>query len=233
MMARVAVFEGVGKAFKIKSVPLPKSLEHNEVLVKNDRATICGSDLHTWKGTRPAETPVVLGHEGMGRIIAKGSGRQHLSLGNRITWSIFDRCHTCRPCTDYNVPQKCDKLFKYGHTSFDKGNGLDGCYGSHTLLRKGTHIVEIPSNIPDKVAAPLNCAFATIHAALDSTKLPKRIDTALVQGAGLLGIYTCLVLTHLHHVKQVYCVDINPERLVIAEKFGAIPLSAQMDKKNS
>jgi len=230
-MARVALFEGVGKVFNIVNVPLPVNLRHNEVLVKNHFATICGSDIHTWKGTRPAETPIVLGHEGMGRIIAKGSGRQHLSLGDKVTWAIFDQCHECRPCTDYKVPQKCDRLFKYGHTSFDKGNGLDGCYASHTLIRKGTHISIIPSNIPDKVAAPLNCAFATIHAALSPAKIPKKIDTALVQGIGLLGLYSCLVLAHLHNVKQIFCVDTNPERLKLAEKFGAIPLTGQKDDR--
>jgi len=218
--------EGVGKLFSIKHVPLPTSLRPNEVLVKNDMATICGSDLHTWKGTRPAETPMVLGHEGMGRIMAKGDGRQHLSVGDRVTWSIFDRCYTCRPCTDFKVPQKCDQLFKYGHTSLAKGNGLDGCYGSHTLLRNGTHIVQIPNIIPDKLAAPINCAFATIHAALDPEKLPKNIETALVQGAGLLGIYACLVLSHIFNVKKIFCVDVNPERLRLVQQFGGEPLSA-------
>jgi len=193
-------------------------------LVKNSVATICGSDLHTWRGTRSAETPMVLGHEGIGRIIAKGSGRQKLSLGDRVTWSIFDRCHVCRPCTDYNIPQKCDKLFKYGHTPLHKGIGLDGCYGSHTFLRAGTHITVIPENIPDSLAAPLNCAFATIHAALDPLKLPKNIESALVQGAGLLGLYACLVLIHIFKVNHVFCMDINKDRLNLVEKFGATPV---------
>jgi len=229
-MARIALFEGVGKGFSIKHVPLPTSLKNNEVLVKNKFVTICGSDLQTWKGKRSTETPIVLGHEGLGSIIAKGHGRHDLFLGDRVTWSIFDRCHHCKPCTDYNIPQKCDKLFKYGHTPLAKGTGLDGCYSTHILLRTGTHIAVVPNNIPDKVAAPINCAFATMHAALDPNKLPKKIDSVLVQGAGLLGIYACLLLSHLYKAKHIFCADYNKDRLQLVEKFGAIPLPAHIEE---
>uniref|UniRef100_A0A6B2L8D9 alcohol dehydrogenase n=1 Tax=Arcella intermedia TaxID=1963864 RepID=A0A6B2L8D9_9EUKA len=209
---------------------MPNKLEPNQLLVKNMVATICGSDLHTWRGRRSAHVPLVLGHEGMGKIIGMGEPtlpqRKALKIGDRVTWSIFDRCFHCMPCTAFNIPQKCDNLFKYGHTSLEKGNGLDGCYSSHTLVRGGTHVVSIPDCISNQLAAPLNCAFSTIHAALDLKKFPEdtHFDTALVLGAGLLGLYTCIVLRHLFNVSKVFITDKNPEREQMATKFGAIPV---------
>ena len=46
--------------------------------------------------------------------------------------------------------------------------GWNGCYASHIVIRKGTHIVKVPDNIPDKLAAPINCALGTMVNAVSS-----------------------------------------------------------------
>lgn len=52
-----------------RNVPNPNG---SEVLVKMDSVGICGSDVHFWKygGNAYArvETPMILGHEGAGRV---------------------------------------------------------------------------------------------------------------------------------------------------------------------
>ena len=30
------------------------------------------------------------------------------------------------------------------------------------MLRKGTHVTKLPDNLPSRIAAPLNCALATM-----------------------------------------------------------------------
>ena len=45
-----------------------------------------------------------------------------------------------------------------------------------------------------------------------------------LQGAGLLGIFTCALLKEAGFGK-VYCYDIISERLEMAKKFGAIPIN--------
>ena len=40
--------------------------------------------------------------------------------------------------------------------------GWSGCYASHIVLHQGTFCVQIPGHIPDSIAAPINCAVATV-----------------------------------------------------------------------
>lgn len=64
------------------------------------------------------------------------------------------------------IPQKCIHLEKVGHTPLPFNQGLNGCYASHIILGQGHHIVPIPDELSDRVAAPVNCALATVmHAA--------------------------------------------------------------------
>jgi len=117
-----------------KELPLPSQEEMapGEVLVQLEMASICGSDLHTISGMRHTETPIVLGHEGVGNVVRIGrdnntntnsnnnnnnnnntnTNRDDVQIGDRVTWSIADSCGTCLPCAHYRVPQKCTSLFK-------------------------------------------------------------------------------------------------------------------------
>jgi putative phosphonate catabolism associated alcohol dehydrogenase len=218
--ARVQLFGGPGKPFHLRPVPLPGKLAPGEVLVRISLATICGSDLHTLDGRRSAPTPCVLGHEAVGHVVQ--SARSGVAPGQRVTWTLADSCGHCAPCTTWQLPQKCDQLFKYGHAALTDGSGLNGCYATHILLRPGTHVLPVPEELPDAIAAPANCALATIVNALET--LPDSCHRALIQGGGLLGIYACAWLKHLG-VREVFCTDLSPQRLALVAEFGGIPVA--------
>ena len=227
MTAQRQVFHGAGQPLSLERRDLDFDLAPGEVLVAIDLATVCGSDLHTIDGTRTEVVPSVLGHEAVGRVVRAGAGRA-LTAGDRITWSIADTCGTCRPCTGYGLPQKCEQLFKYGHASIANGTGLNGCYASHIVLRPGTHIVAVPPTLADRVVAPANCALATMVNAV-SQLLPSGSavpESVLVQGGGLLGLYGCALL-RARGVPHVYCTELDHGRFPFIEKFGGTPLDGR------
>ena len=141
--ARIAVFRGPGRRFDLEERPLPRHLGPREVLVRIRLATICGSDLHTLAGRRDEPTPSVLGHEGVGEVVALGPGRSECAPGDRVTWSLADSCGHCAACAEWDLPQKCRRLFKYGHAPLSDGTGLNGTYATHLLLRSGTAVVVV------------------------------------------------------------------------------------------
>jgi putative phosphonate catabolism associated alcohol dehydrogenase len=217
--ARLAIFRAPRAPFEFDERPLPPCGE-GEALVAISLATICGSDLHTADGRRTEPAPCVLGHEAVGRVIAVGAGRDSALVGRRVTWTLADSCGTCVPCREWHLPQKCEHLFKYGHAALDNGTGLNGCYASHILLRRGTTIIPIPDALPDEFVAPANCALATMVSATE--QLPNPCRVAVIQGAGMLGLYACALL-HARGVGRVIVVDTNPERLALVESFGGEP----------
>ena len=222
--AFVQVFDGPGKPLRPERWPLPGKMGLKEVLVEIQLATICGSDLHTISGRRQEPVPSVLGHEGLGRVVSVGEGRESLEPRERVTWSIADSCGVCPPCTQYHLPQKCESLFKYGHATVYDGSGLNGCYASHIVLRGGTHVVPIPDSVPDRVAAPANCALATMVNVV--SRLPDNCRSVVVQGAGLLGLYGCALLRE-RGVEHVFCIEIHERRLGQVRLFGGIPVDGR------
>ena len=218
--ARVQLFQGAHQPFQMGAVSFPDELSPGEVLVEISLATICGSDLHTVDGRRSAPTPCVLGHEAIGHVV--NSAREGIGYGQRVTWTLADSCGHCAPCEIWKLPQKCERLFKYGHAALSEGSGLNGCYASHILLRPGTQVMTVPEVLSDAVVAPANCALATVVNALE--RLPDPCERVLVQGGGLLGIYACAWLK-LHGVQEVYCTDLSPQRLAWVAEFGGVPVA--------
>ncbi|WP_129667343.1 zinc-binding dehydrogenase, partial [Phytoactinopolyspora endophytica] len=204
-------------------VRLP-SLQPGEVLVKIRLATVCGSDLHTVAGRRHSPAPGVLGHEAVGDVIAVGGGGasdvggQPVSAGDRVVWSVVVSCGECDRCLA-GRSAKCRAVRKIGHEPFDGAWRLSGCYATHVHLPRGVHLVRIPEHVPDSVAAPAACATATVVAAIDRAGglTGRRV---LISGAGMLGI-TATALAAAEGASDVVVTDVHPERLSLADEFGA------------
>lgn len=166
---------------------------------------------------------------------------QHIAVGDRVTWTVAASgcgAHPCAFCRDYRLPQKCTHVLKYGHARFDVSEsncvsshggtsaarpwlGLAGTYATHIVLRAGTGIVKLPADpsaLPDAVAAPANCALATMVNAVSS--IPPMARRVWIQGAGLLGIYGAALLRE-SGVHDVIVTDVAPHRVALARKFGA------------
>ncbi|QDT88548.1 zinc-binding dehydrogenase [Gimesia algae] len=200
-------------------------LKPGEVLVEILCCTICGSDLHTFEGTRSTPCPTILGHEMVGRVVdmhpeyqVKDFLERPVELDDRITWSVAVSCKKCEFCKR-GLTQKCTRLFKYGHQRLDEQNYLSGGLASHCHLVKGTTIFKVPGSLPDLIASPANCATATVMAAF---RLAGDIQekTVLILGAGMLGV-TASAVAHAKNAGTIFVTDIDPERVRRSLEFGA------------
>jgi alcohol dehydrogenase len=220
-VAQIALFHGVDTPFEICEVPVPTTA--NTVLVRVNLATICGSDLHTVSGRRSADVPCVLGHEAVGTVAAptrlRSAEGKPLRVGDRIVWSLTTSCGSCYYCVNKNLPQKCETMFKYGHAQCVSDNMLSGGFASLIQLKAGTAIYHVPDAIQDAEAVPINCALATVINGLETIGTYPS-ETAIIHGAGMLGIYAACFLREQGY-DIVAIVDKNANRLQIAKRFGA------------
>ena len=225
MTARAAVWDGAG--FQVARFPLPEP-GPGEALVRVRMATICGSDLHTLRGARPAPVPIVLGHEAVGHVVAAGPGIRTCSgapvvEGMRLTWTIGTSCGECRPCVR-GLSQKCAHRRKYGHERSVPEWRLSGGFADHCHLLAGTGSVEVPPEVPDAVITPANCATATVVNAVRRAA-PGADDVVVVQGCGMLGLTALAYLRHLG-VRAIAASDPHPARRRAALRFGAAVATA-------
>jgi alcohol dehydrogenase len=221
---KAAVFSEVGKPLEIRQFELPHRLEPGAALCKVRMSTICGSDLHTISGRRTEPAPLILGHEIIGEIVALGSEFRKdgfgdkLEVGDRVSWSIMASCGRCFYC-ELDLPQKCEKLRKYGHTCCNEAPHLTGGYAEYIYLFPGTAIYKVPADIPDEIATPANCALSTVINAVETIGLNRK-ETVLIQGAGLLGL-NLIALAVEAGAKKIFVTDTVKSRLGLAGKFGA------------
>ena len=213
---RVVRFDGPGSAMSLVEVPLPRSLGQGEVLVEVRACTLCASDLHTIAGRRPFLSPMVLGHEVVGDVVAVGGGAP-VEVGQRVVWAVVRPCGRCRSCRR-GAPGSCTSRFKYGHESFDVAP-LSGGLGGHCLLGSGTAIEHVPEGVSDAVAATAMCAGATAMATLRAGEV-REGDDVVVFGAGLLGL-SAAAAARRAGARTVAVVDPDPRRAERALAFGA------------
>ncbi|MFF2275966.1 alcohol dehydrogenase catalytic domain-containing protein [Agromyces sp. NPDC058126] len=200
-------------------------LSPGEALVEVELATVCGSDVHTVRGDRPAPAPLVLGHEQVGRVVAVGDGAVRadgdpLELGDRVVWSVAVSCGECDRCRR-GLSQKCRSLAKYGHERVHRGWELSGGFATHVQLRAGTAVVRVSEELPALVAAPASCATATAVAALDAAAahVPLAGAPLLVTGGGMIGLSVAAIASQAG--AEVVVSDPDASRRVLARRFGA------------
>ena len=74
---RVVRFCGARRPFEFEEYPVPEPLGE-QLVIRIERASICGSDLHFWRGEDPAVEAVAndrglaFGHETAGRVALLG-----------------------------------------------------------------------------------------------------------------------------------------------------------------
>ncbi|GFY59374.1 uncharacterized protein TNIN_492431 [Trichonephila inaurata madagascariensis] len=214
------------------NVPSRDLLKDGEILIKILISTICSSDIVSIDGKRELKPPCVLGHEGVGEVVYTKrlqNGLPSVSAGDRVVFTMCDNCGSCIMCKS-EMQECCLSKNRYGSSGLSAGTGLNGCFATHVVLKKGTEVVKVPMNVPDIVASPANCALSTmVHAvnfATSNSKLKQSV--AIIQGANLMGLYGCALLHEAGFVK-VFCHDISRERLRLVPRFGGIPVLVEKD----
>lgn len=85
----------------LKEIPIP-SINENEVLIKVQAASICGTDVHIYNWDQWAQkrikTPQVFGHEFSGIVAETGKHVTNVKIGDYVSAETHFVCGTCVPC---------------------------------------------------------------------------------------------------------------------------------------
>jgi propanol-preferring alcohol dehydrogenase len=103
------------------------------------------------------------------------------------------------------------------------GKDRDGGYAEFIALPE-RGVVSLPAEIPFEQAAVMMCSSSTSFHALRKTRMQPG-ESVAVFGAGGLGM-SAIQLARGMGALTVYAVDINPDKLALAARFGAVPVDA-------
>lgn len=125
---------------------------------------------------------MVLGHEGVGVVLEVGPTVQHLKKGDRVGWGyVTGSCGYCQHCL------QGDDNYCYDRALYGSANTDHGSFASHALLREA-FLHPLPDSLPDEIAAPLQCAGATVFTTLHDVKPNEKVGVLGIGGLGHLAI---------------------------------------------
>jgi 2-desacetyl-2-hydroxyethyl bacteriochlorophyllide A dehydrogenase len=205
----------IGYPLQVQEVPLP-AVGEKDVLVRIKAAGICHSDAHYRAGTSPVgPLPQTLGHEIAGVVEKVGSQAANVKVGDRVCIHYLLTCGDCYYCS-LGSEQFCVQGRMIG-------KHCDGGYAEYIAV-PARNAVPLPDEIPFEHAAVLMCSSATTFHALRKTRL-KPGERVAVFGAGGLGM-SAIQLARAMGALEIYAIDINEDKLKLAEEYGAISINA-------
>lgn len=205
-----------GSPLELRDVPLPQPAP-GEVLVRVRAAGICHSDAHYRAGKSQVHPlPLTLGHEVAGVIEALGDGVANFCPGDRVCLHYLATCGHCEWCARDNE--------QFCATGQMIGKYRDGGYAEFIAI-PARSVFRLPNEIPFTHGAIMMCSSSTSLHALNKARL-KVGESVAVFGVGGLGI-SAIQLAKALGAGDVFAVDIQPGKLDLARRLGAIPINAR------
>jgi threonine dehydrogenase-like Zn-dependent dehydrogenase len=218
---------------QVTDVPDPKLQEPTDAIIRVTSTAICGSDLHLYGVLGPYLKPGdVLGHEAMGIVEEVGSDISNLRPGDRVVIPFNISCGSCWMCSR--------KLFAQCETTQVRAEGKGAALFGYTSLYgsvpggQAEYLrvpqaqfgpVKVPDGPPDEQFLFLSDILPTAWQAVAYADVQPGSSVAVL-GLGPVGQFAVRVAKHLG-AERVIGVDLVPERLALAARYGAETLDLQ------
>ncbi len=209
---RAVVFERYGEPAEVRAVADPEPAAHG-VVVRVEATGLCRSDWHGWQGHDPDITlPHVPGHEFAGVVEAVGARVARWRPGDRVTVPFVCACGTCPSCLAGDQ-QVCERQTQPGFTHW-------GSFAQYVALdHADVNLVAVPEDLSFPTAASLGCRFATAFRAVVGQGRVAAGEWVAVHGCGGVGLSAVMIAAASG--ARVVAVDVSPNALDLARKFGA------------
>ncbi len=194
---------------RVEEMPLPTFGDY-EALVKIESCGVCnGTDMkiihRKFKGVD--NYPVVLGHEGVGRVVKMGAKVRHLKIGDLVLMPYWS-----------NVPEGYSSAWgtysEYNVVSDAKAKEADGETVEEYEYAQNT----LPNDF-DPISSAMIITFREVLSTMKIFGFSAGKSLAIL-GLGPVGL-SFVKFAHLSGMAPVIAMDVQEEKLELAKKFGA------------
>lgn len=196
---------------EIRDVAIPK-FGRQEVLVKVEVASICGTDLHIYDWDRWAKhrihPPLIPGHEFCGTVVALGDEVTSVKEGDFVSAEMHVACGKCYQCR-IGESHICQNVRIIGVDS-------NGAFAEYVVIPE-SNIWKLDPAIPREYASILDPLGNAVHTVLAG---PIAARTVAITGCGPIGLFSIAVARAVG-ATQVFAVEVNQHRRKLAEKMKA------------
>lgn len=202
------------KHLDLAELPQPEPAP-DELLIRVRSCGICGSDVHGYDGSTGRRIPpIVMGHEAAGVVEAIGSTVTGFQTGDRVTFDSTVFCGQCFYCLRGQV-NLCEQREVIGVSTpaFRRMGAF-----AEFLTVPARIAYALPPDFLFEHAAMIEAVSVAVHAVSLTPIAPG--DTAVVIGAGMIGLLTLQAVRHAG-ATTVVVLDLDDSRLEMARSMGA------------
>jgi len=212
------------RTFVKREFPVPEVGDDN-VLLKIEMVSICGSDRHLCTGHhRLSSFPKILGHEIVGYVYKAGKNAKDIydvEVGDRVTVEPYISCTTCKYCLTGNyqahVPHK------------NYGVGIDcteppylwGGYGEYMYIVPGSKLYKINPGVPATAA----CLSSVIGNGVRWVRTKGQVrygESVAIMGAGAQGLAAVIAAKEIGAYPIIVLgLTKDKYKFEVAKEFGA------------
>ncbi|MBI5921799.1 MAG: alcohol dehydrogenase catalytic domain-containing protein [Betaproteobacteria bacterium] len=212
----------------IRCVSIPDSVirSDHEMLVKVAATSICGSDLHLYRG---ALDPIMekgksqTGHELVGEVLDTGKAVGRFKRGDRVSMGYSVSCGHCYMCA-VGQTAHCETTQKAVYGFGVAFGNLNGTHAETLILPYAdSHAIKVPREISDGAALTLSCNLPAAVIANHLADIQPGENVAVV-GCGPSGLMVLDIALH-RGPGRVAAFDKVPHRLVTAAKKGVATIN--------
>jgi threonine dehydrogenase-like Zn-dependent dehydrogenase len=231
---RAVVWHG-SEDVRVDTVPDPTIRERTDAIVRVTSSGLCGSDLHLYKVlTMFMEEGDILGHEPMGIVEEVGPDVKQIAPGDRVVVPFNIACGACWMC-ERGLFAQCETTQVRQHGSGAALFGYTKLYGhvpgaqAEYLRVPQAHFgpIKVPYGPPDERFVYLSDVLPTAWQAVVNADIPPGGSVAIL-GLGPIGQMCARIARHLG-AELVIGVDLVPERLELAGRYGVTTIAAEED----
>ena len=222
---RGVVLRAFNEPLVVEEAPVPDP-EPGALVARVAYGGVCGTDVHLHHGHLPIPTPLILGHEAVGRVWKLGEGvaadftGAPLREGDAIAWGSNIPCGKCHWCVVERERTLCETRKVYGvNQRFDQWPRLSGGWADYVYLQPGSAVFKLPAGVPPEQAIALGCAGPTAVHGLEVIGGIRLGETVVVQGSGPVGMAAAMYV-HLAGAAKVILIGGPANRLELAREVG-------------
>ncbi|GAB3605607.1 Zn-dependent alcohol dehydrogenase [Conyzicola nivalis] len=225
---RAALIREVGQPFQVENITIAAPVDR-EVLVEIRASGLCHSDITVAKNGMGIGLPAVLGHEISGVVTAVGPAVSRIKVGDHVVAAALQPCGHCQACLRGNLnacsnPDALDRStdaeprLEVDSTPVVQMQGLGG-FAEQALIHEN-QLVAIDPRMPFEQASIIGCAVATGAGSIFNAAKVRPGQSVAVFGCGGVGL-NAIQAAVLAGATTIIAVDIQPDKLELAQKFGA------------
>ena len=231
LRCKAAIADGEG-SFIIDEVEIGEP-QADEVIVQMKAAGICHTDYDSLQWGKA----LVMGHEGAGIVSKTGKDVQGILPGDRVILNWATPCGKCFQCREGNE-HICEinspvvaggNGYTPGHAELSgtKWKGVPvvrsfnlGTFSEYAIVKSSAVVKNSAANMPFSAASIISCGVMTGYGSVVNAANVQPGSSVVVLGTGGVGL-NVIQGAKIAGASKIIAIDINTERLKMADKFGA------------